>query len=59
MGLPRVKNYYKVFKTLDIAVDQNYEKNSEMVAQLKVLQETNTLPVTNHLVSYKGSEDKV
>lgn len=48
-----------MFKTIDRAVDENCQVNSELVAQIKSLEESRALPVTNQLVSYKGSEGKI
>jgi len=44
---------------MDRAVDQNLHKDSELVADLKALDDAGLNPVSNNLISYKGSDNKI
>jgi hypothetical protein len=57
--LPKVKNYFNVLRNIDRAVDQNLHKDSELVAHLKALEDAGLAPVSNGVVSYKGSDIKI
>ena len=44
---------------MDKALDEHLNDDSQIVAQLKALQDAKCLPVTNKLVSYKGNQMKI
>lgn len=47
IGLPKIKNYYQVYRKMNKALDLKIDNDSEVVAQLKALQLAKCIPVTN------------